>query len=127
MAYYPKWETTRAIGEGERLARKAGRLHRHRCRYPCGRPVYKVMELPRFRDEVKGVDEGVVDAIEHVINILSGGSELPSEWIDRPMGTRGPNRECHVGKGLWMIYHTKGDKLVLVALVQLDVPGGQLD
>ena len=127
VAYYPKWETTRAIREGERLARKASKLHRHRCRYPCDHPVYKVMDLPRFREEIEGVDEDVVDAIEHAINILSGGSELPSEWMDRPMGPRGRNRECHVGKGFWIIYHTDGDKLVLVALVQLDVPDGQSD
>ncbi len=126
VAYYPKWETTRAIREGERLARKASRLHRHRCRYPSDHRVYKVMDLPRFRDEIKCVDEDIVDAIEHAISILSEGSELPSELMDRPTGVRGPNRECHVGKGFWIIYHTKGDKLVLVALVQLDVSGGQL-
>lgn len=76
------------------------------------------MDLPRFRDEVRYVDEDVVDAIEHAIRILSEGSDLPPEWMDRPLEGGGPNRECHVGKGLWMAYHTKDGKLVLVGLIR---------
>ena len=127
VEYYPKWETTRAIREGKRLARKASRLHRHRCRYPSDHRVYKVMDLPRFRDEVRCVDEDIVDAIEHAINILSEGSELPSEWMDRPLEGGGPNRECHVGKGFWMAYHTKDGKLILAALIKEDISCGQSD